>query len=471
MKVNSSNTGTPYILFYSKNDVSEENHVCGLENLGIKDQIDQVPRSNDSISAFDLKNIKVPLAPFENDIFNGHVDENTPLTDDEKIDPPLPLTNENGPLVDVANTDIPLMTSQASIVKCSSYSEVDSSIKNHQLATNTQYYHGARTLKFGSFNIDGCQVMFKDVDNDKNEVLKFDGIPFMITGRYYLPCTHGVDTNYRQKKKLLDEKQSLPGKGSMIDHDFCTKKRRRTLQATRKKNCKATVAIREIIYFPNYKIDKDSKHFRRLSSEKLRSDLENSGLNGVCHEKRFIVVLPSSSSHSGHAVDYLGGLSQHMDKRLTLKINELVKDGVQSVEDVKRHLNYYVKKDLFKGCNPPHMYSRSFFPLERDIRNHMYNTLMKLRFSKVDQENLELQVDEWRKDFVDDHFFFRGYGEREKSKNHDIDDYTSGSAFSNRLLFIHQTQNQRNILRKYGNHICLLDATYKTTRYAVPFLL
>ena len=38
----------------------------------------------------------------------------------------------------------------------------------------------------------------------------------------------------------------------------------------------------------------------------------------------------------------------------------------------------------------------------------------------------------------------------------------------NRLLFVHQTALQRSLLEKYGNHICLLDATYKTTRYAIP---
>ena len=37
-----------------------------------------------------------------------------------------------------------------------------------------------------------------------------------------------------------------------------------------------------------------------------------------------------------------------------------------------------------------------------------------------------------------------------------------------RLLFVHQTAFQQGLLQKYGNSICLLDATYKTTKYAVP---
>ena len=37
-----------------------------------------------------------------------------------------------------------------------------------------------------------------------------------------------------------------------------------------------------------------------------------------------------------------------------------------------------------------------------------------------------------------------------------------------KFLFVHQTTWQRRLLSKYGNDICLLDATYKTTRYALP---
>ena len=37
-----------------------------------------------------------------------------------------------------------------------------------------------------------------------------------------------------------------------------------------------------------------------------------------------------------------------------------------------------------------------------------------------------------------------------------------------RLLLVHQTDSQKHLLKRYGNHICLLDATYKTTKYAIP---
>ena len=36
------------------------------------------------------------------------------------------------------------------------------------------------------------------------------------------------------------------------------------------------------------------------------------------------------------------------------------------------------------------------------------------------------------------------------------------------LLFVYQTELQRRLLRRYGNELKLLDATYRTTRNALP---
>lgn len=43
-----------------------------------------------------------------------------------------------------------------------------------------------------------------------------------------------------------------------------------------------------------------------------------------------------------------------------------------------------------------------------------------------------------------------------------------GGEQDRKLSFVHQTAWQQRLLRLYGNAICLLDATYKTTRYALP---
>ena len=39
-----------------------------------------------------------------------------------------------------------------------------------------------------------------------------------------------------------------------------------------------------------------------------------------------------------------------------------------------------------------------------------------------------------------------------------------------RLLFIHQTKFQNRLLERYGNSVCLLDATCNTTKYSLSLL-
>ena len=36
------------------------------------------------------------------------------------------------------------------------------------------------------------------------------------------------------------------------------------------------------------------------------------------------------------------------------------------------------------------------------------------------------------------------------------------------FIFVYQKKWQKDLLKRYGNEILLLDATYKTTRYALP---
>ena len=43
----------------------------------------------------------------------------------------------------------------------------------------------------------------------------------------------------------------------------------------------------------------------------------------------------------------------------------------------------------------------------------------------------------------------------------------SGSQCQQTFLLVHQEQWQKKLLGKYGNDICLIDATYNTTRYDI----
>ncbi|KAG8456367.1 hypothetical protein GDO86_002228 [Hymenochirus boettgeri] len=74
--------------------------------------------------------------------------------------------------------------------------------------------------------------------------------------------------------------------------------------------------------------------------------------------------------------------------------------------------------------------------------------------SALDQQNVLHLVSQWKKDFPNSSIFCRPYS-------------STGDKDEVNFLFCYQTEWQKNLLSLYGN-ITLLDATYRTTRYALP---
>ena len=98
------------------------------------------------------------------------------------------------------------------------------------------------------------------------------------------------------------------------------------------------------------------------------------------------------------------------------------------------------------------------------IRNHVYRAQKSCQLPRIDQENLKLKVEQWQKDDPEKMFMFRPYTEPTTEQ---VLTNTEDSQ-SHSLLFIHQEPWQRQLIKKYGNTISLLDVTYKTTKYELP---
>ena len=108
----------------------------------------------------------------------------------------------------------------------------------------------------------------------------------------------------------------------------------------------------------------------------------------------------------------MGGFSQNVDKRVINKIHELIGEGVQNVREMARHIRIYVKNNLFRGSSIPPSANCRFNPTFKDVRNQMYKAAVKHKFSKLDQANIDLKVQERKQQQPNDNFFFRCYGER-----------------------------------------------------------
>ena len=98
-------------------------------------------------------------------------------------------------------------------------------------------------------------------------------------------------------------------------------------------------------------------------------------------------------------------MSQLVEERIINKIHQFVNEGVCDVREMQRHVKVFVKNELFHGTSLPPSTSYRYHPKKKDIWNHMYITAVKLKFSKIDQERLELKVKEWQKQSLNDNFF------------------------------------------------------------------
>jgi len=248
----------------------------------------------------------------------------------------------------------------------------------------------------------------------------------------------------------------------------CTdiRKKRIRLQDSRKNGCHAHVEVKHYVVFPHYRV-KDAgmttKQVRTLKETKMK-ELRQKLCQCSSHceltaEHYYFVSLPTLAAHSEHSVGVEAAFFQKVNPCVSQKISELVNEGMVNYYEVKRSLAHYVKHVLpmVEGIDPPSEDNRAFYPTDKDIQNHIYMAKKARLLSSLDQENLHLRIEEWRKKCNSSSHFFRPYSAGDENDNN-----------KQSLLWIHQEKWQQQLLMRYGNIICLLDATYKTTQYELP---
>lgn len=189
-------------------------------------------------------------------------------------------------------------------------------------------------------------------------MLEFNGAPFSVGDVRTLDCQFG-EKYYKQKKPL--------GK-------------RLWLQGTRKLGCAAHIQIKSFVLYPDYAVI-SSENVSKWKLQCLRQE-KLSKLREDIHAKspvktiiKHFVSLPSEAAHSGHPTGQSSNavFSQKLHPKVTSKITEIVHSGITETAEVKRLLKYYVDSILCKELGQkPALYDRSFYPLNSDIRNHVY---------------------------------------------------------------------------------------------------
>ncbi|KAK3083109.1 hypothetical protein FSP39_014287 [Pinctada imbricata] len=268
--------------------------------------------------------------------------------------------------------------------------------------------------------------------------------PYIVVHTERFECHHGPDRNKSKKEKAKTNQEG--------DHHTYQKRRYHT-QKTKKLGCPAAIVAKEIIFFTEYK-GSVSKYKREQISKEIRKKIGEGDLPQF--QRQILVKLPTK--HENHLPGEVAEISLPVDKRVTSKVEEYVSEGFTSSSCIRSLIELFVRNELFIGQKCPSWIDRRFFPTQRDISNAIYSAKMKAMKSKYDQENLQAHIDDWAKERPEDSFSFSA-----TEVNSENVEETSGGFF-----FLYQSSWQKRLLNLYGNELCLLDATYRTTKYAIP---
>ncbi|KAL9954893.1 hypothetical protein ACROYT_G042478 [Oculina patagonica] len=249
----------------------------------------------------------------------------------------------------------------------SSLEEANKLIEDLETKSTAKFACCRATKRFGSFNYtEGShRIFWEDNQHVRGARISFTGVPFIILGSKVYDCQHGVDRNTALKKRKRAETK-VPAA-----------KRRRVVQ-TRKVNCTAQIKLREVLAFPAFKINADSKCRRETASKNIREALKTGTSNP---ERRIYIEFPTHSDHQNHLLGEESGTCQPVDKRIINRIHELVAGGLTNVNQVRQQLEFFVKNVLFRDKELPQTTNRRFYPTTKDIRTHIFRAKVKNRES------------------------------------------------------------------------------------------
>ncbi len=191
------------------------------------------------------------------------------------------------------------------------------------------------------------------------------------------------------------------------------------------------------------------------------------------------ISLPLETAHQHHKISVESGYTRNIHPLVKKKIQEYVSLGITSVPFLKKVLRQFVNTELSPSdCVTPKSHDQCYFPTSHTIQNHVHLALVAGKYSGLDQLNLEIKLNKWKEDDPTAHFYFRKCSEAQTidiKKSSQDGEYVGKSedkepTMQNTFLFVHQSQEQQRLLKRYGDMV-LLDATYRTTKYALPHFL
>ncbi|XP_030846974.1 calcium-responsive transcription factor-like [Strongylocentrotus purpuratus] len=166
--------------------------------------------------------------------------------------------------------------------------------------------------------------------------IPYDGVPFIILDKNIYECEYGVDHKLKRK--------SLRGNRHNQENDAegnTQKKQAAEIEKRKKRNCPAKIRMKEIMKFPDFQIDPDTRYNRNKGAENLNAAIAQGAVRG---ERRIYIYFPPDSEHRGHELrSQVCATKQHVDGRVLCLIDHLVEEGVTLAEEISQQISLCVQ--------------------------------------------------------------------------------------------------------------------------------
>lgn len=185
----------------------------------------------------------------------------------------------------------------------------------------------------------------------KSQDIEFDGIPFRPIKTQTYDCQHGKQY-YKQRER---------------------KTKHLCLQSTKKMGCPAHMTVKEYHLYLDYRITEENKSLKVHELRQVKKE-RHAAINEALMskeselktEQRYFVSLPINEAHEKvYQTGIVGGMSQRVHPMISQKIEDLVKEGITDVQEVKHTLHFFVKTDMRE--NLPSENNRAYYPTNTDI--------------------------------------------------------------------------------------------------------
>eukprot|EP00795_Rhopilema_esculentum_P017439 gene17439-9042_t len=172
------------------------------------------------------------------------------------------------------------------LIVADSLNEAIKLVKEYENSTSNRFVSRSCPKDFGKAAVclKGKNIHWIKSGDSKNEI-----IPYVIIGKKQLDCQYGKD----QKKHVKENRKAQQER----NYPDLTKRHYRS-RISKKHGCPAKIVLRDVIYFQNYKVSSDTKHFRYVTGKKLKDDFQNCKHGNIT--RHILVCLPSVGEHSNH---------------------------------------------------------------------------------------------------------------------------------------------------------------------------